>query len=248
MLSHILRPLLVLWLFLAAANASLLSPRAEVNGACTGSGGAPGVCISTSNCSKAGGTSVANKCPGTPDDIKCCTKTTCGTGNKGNCRFTSSCSSGNTESNECPGPSDFKCCMPAGSGGGNNPTLPSTSSGCKKVAINGAKAIIDAFPGKVKSIGCIRKCSDPSSSDHCVGMATDMMVSDGGVKTTAGEPIAEWVMHHASSLSLKYVMWGQRIWNPSDGVKPWSQWRYQACTVIKPCTHGDRGSVTQNHW
>ncbi|EXJ55516.1 hypothetical protein A1O7_08444 [Cladophialophora yegresii CBS 114405] len=238
--------LTVLHLFLTGGDASsLLLARSEVNGACTGSGGAPGVCISTSSCISAGGKYISGACPGTPEDIKCCNKTACGTGNKGNCRFTSSCSSGNTETNQCPGPANFKCCMPAGSG----PQLPSTSSGCKQKAIDGAKAIVNAFPGKVKEIGCIRNCDDPSSSDHCTGMATDMMVTEAGGKTIAGEPIAEWVMNHASDLSLKYVMWGQRIWEVSqDSVKPWSQWRYQQCTVIPNCVKGDRGDNTANHW
>lgn len=46
-------------------------------------------------------------------------------------------------------------------------------------------------------------------------------------------------MNNRASLGLKYVIWGQKIWNPSqDAVKPWSQWRGME----------DRGSVTQNHW
>jgi hypothetical protein len=50
-------------------------------------------------------------------------------------------------------------------------------------------------------------------------------------------------------IDCKYVMWGQRIWEKSqDSVKPWNEWRYQACTVIKPCTNGDRGDNTANHW
>jgi hypothetical protein len=91
----------------------------------------------------------------------------------------------------------------SGGGGGGYPTpdFPSTSSGCKQTAIDGAKAIVDAFPGKVKEIGCIRKCDSSSSSDHCSGMATDMMVADGGVKVTTGEPIAEWVMNHCKDVS-----------------------------------------------
>ncbi|KAJ9661291.1 hypothetical protein H2198_002034 [Neophaeococcomyces mojaviensis] len=218
------------------------------NGPCVGRGGAPGVCISTQSCSNGGGTYISNKCPGTPENIKCCVKTACGTGNKGNCRFTSNCDSGKTETGKCPGPTDFKCCMPKGTGY-PRPKLPSSSSGCKSVAINGAKKILDAFEGKVKRVDCIRECKDPSSSDHCTGMATDIMVADGGVKTTAGEPIAEWVMHHRKELSLKYVMWGQKIWDArSDKVKPWSQWDYQACTVIPNCKNGDRGSNTRNHW
>lgn len=89
-----------------------LEPRASLNGACTGSGGAPGVCIATSSCTKGGGTYINNACPGTPSDIKCCTKTSCGSG--GNCRFASQCSTGNIVANLCPGPTDFKCCQPKG--------------------------------------------------------------------------------------------------------------------------------------
>ena len=163
-----------------------LTPRSELNGPCTGAGGAPGVCISITNCDDGGGQTIIDACPGTPDNIRCCTKTTCGTGNKGNCRFTSSCASGITETNKCPGPANFKCCMPSGSstpGSWPPPTFPSLSSGCKQIAIDGAKAIVAQFPGKTKEIGCIRKCDDPASSDHCTGMATDMMVANGGVST-----------------------------------------------------------------
>jgi hypothetical protein len=55
----------------------------------------------------------------------------------------------------------------------------------------------------------------------------------------SGQEIAEWVMDNRDSLDLKYVIWGQRIWNPSrDSVKPWTSWRSME----------DRGDVTQNHW
>lgn len=170
------------YLFLGAAVGHLVVPRSEVNGPCTGSGGAPGVCIATADCTKGGGSFVSNKCPGTPEDIKCCTKTACGTDNKGICRFVSSCASGNTETNKCSGPTDFRCCMP-GSGNGNYPPpgLPTTSQGCKQTAIDGAKKIVSAFPGKIIEIGCKRNCADPSSSDHCTGMANDLMVAKYGV-------------------------------------------------------------------
>ncbi|KAF8650076.1 hypothetical protein AX16_005419 [Volvariella volvacea WC 439] len=84
---------------------------AAVNGPCS-VGSTPGVCISTSSCSSGGGTSHAGYCPNDPTDIRCCTKT-CGSG--GICRFTSTCTSGNTVSGLCPGPTDFRCCLP-GSG------------------------------------------------------------------------------------------------------------------------------------
>lgn len=103
-----------------------------------------------------------------------CTKTTCGDG--GNCRWTSQCS-GTTQSNLCPGPADFKCCLPGGSGTYPDPKIPSVGS-CKATAVAGAKTIVNHFPGKVREIGCIRDCSCPGTSDHCCGMATDMMCSD----------------------------------------------------------------------
>ena len=51
--------------------------------------------------------------------------------------------------------------------------------------------------------------------------------------------MAEWVMKNGNALNLKYVIWGQRIWNPSQDVEgDWTSWR---------CME-DRGDVTQNHW
>ncbi|KAL0956663.1 hypothetical protein HGRIS_002795 [Hohenbuehelia grisea] len=92
--------------------------RAAVNGACSVNG-TPGVCLPTASCSSGGGKSTAGFCPNDPADVRCCTKTACGSG--GNCRFTSACSTGNIASGLCPGPTDFKCCLPAASGGGGCP-------------------------------------------------------------------------------------------------------------------------------
>lgn len=247
-------------------NANVLQPvkRAVVDGPCTGAGGAPGVCISTTSCTADGGTHILNACPGTPDNIRCCTKTSCGSG--GNCRFASSCS-GNTLSGLCPGPADFKCCV-AGtsppSGGFPAPRIPSVGA-CKANAVNGAQKVVNAHPGEVREIFCTRDCSCPGTSDHCCGLAIDFMCSSGGgvsdptscpassplpaaknsaythvqVRTESGRPIAEWVMNNRASLNLKYVIWGQKIWSPSrDAVGPWSGWRGME----------DRGSITANHW
>ncbi|KAL9026336.1 MAG: hypothetical protein Q9196_004986, partial [Gyalolechia fulgens] len=217
------------------ANVPPLAKRAVLNGPCTGSGGAPGVCISTGDCTADGGTHILNACPGLPDDIRCCTKTSCGNG--GNCRFTSSCS-GSTLSGLCPGPADFKCCIPGTSGGFPPPRIPSVGA-CQAVAVSGAQKVVNAHPGEVREIFCTRDCSCPGTSDHCCGKAIDFMCSSaGGVRTDSGRPIAEWVMNNRGTLNLKYVIWGQRIWNPSsDGVKPWSSWRLME----------DRGSITANH-
>ncbi|TFK38392.1 glycoside hydrolase family 24 protein [Crucibulum laeve] len=68
--------------------------QATLNGACT-VGSTPGVCLATATCSAGGGTSTSGFCIGDPTDVKCCTKTSCGSGGL------------------CPGPTDFKCCLPA---------------------------------------------------------------------------------------------------------------------------------------
>ncbi|KDR77459.1 hypothetical protein GALMADRAFT_266943 [Galerina marginata CBS 339.88] len=83
--------------------------QAAINSACT-AGSTPGVCLTTSSCSSAGGTSHSGFCPSDPTNVQCCTKT-CGSG--GTCRFSSSCSSGKTQAGLCPGPSNFLCCLPA---------------------------------------------------------------------------------------------------------------------------------------
>jgi hypothetical protein len=55
-------------------------------------------------------------CPGTPDDIKCCTKPSCQLeAQSGDCRWAENCDSGNTLlENLCPGPDAFRCCVNSG--------------------------------------------------------------------------------------------------------------------------------------
>lgn len=158
--------------------ANIIAERSALNGQCTGKGSAPGVCIATKKCSSAGGTYITGACPGLPNDIKCCTKPSCGSG--GNCRWTSQCS-GTTVSNLCPGPVGFKCCEPSTSPAGHYPTPAFPAVGaCKKKAVDGAKKIVAGNPGQVRQIYCTRDCACPGSSDHCCGMATDMMCSSAG--------------------------------------------------------------------
>lgn len=46
-------------------------------------------------------------------------------------------------------------------------------------------------------------------------------------------------MNHRTELGLKYVIWGQRIWDiRKDRVKPWAQWEKME----------DGGGITANHW
>ncbi|KAF9463386.1 hypothetical protein BDZ94DRAFT_1361383 [Collybia nuda] len=213
---------------------------AALNEPCYGSGGAAGVCVTTTTCSASGGTTITGACPADPANVKCCTKPKCSTAAAGNCRWSSDCASSSV-ANQCPGPAGFKCCQSTavGFGGYAAPAFPAVGA-CKSVAVAGAKKIVAAWPGRVRQIYCTRSCTCGSGSDHCCGKATDMMCSDaGGTATTSGRQIAEWVMNNRAALNLKYVIWGQRIWNPDvDAVKSWNSWRAME----------DRGDITQNHW
>ncbi|KAL2138128.1 hypothetical protein VTI28DRAFT_7402 [Corynascus sepedonium] len=226
--------------FNAFALLSATAVLAAVNEPCIGSGGRAGVCLSTSNCASAGGVTTTGACPADAADIMCCTKASCENTSAGNCRWQSDCG-GTSVSGQCPGPAQMKCCSSTatGFGGYDAPAFPAVGA-CQAVAVDGAKKVVAAWPGRVRQIYCTRDCDCPGTSDHCCGKAIDFMCSDaGGVPTMSGREIAEWAMNNRDTLNLKYVIWGQRIWNPSvDGVKGWTSWRAME----------DRGDVTQNHW
>lgn len=113
-------PTILLPVFLSLATAAL-------NGHCVGAGNQGGVCVSTGNCERDGGKHIVGACPNDPDDIRCCTKPTCGTATqKGVCKWTSSCKSGETLTNFCPGPANYKCCLPDKP---DKPEIPSNSTG-----------------------------------------------------------------------------------------------------------------------
>lgn len=67
-----------------------------------------------------------------------------------------------------------------------------------------------------------------------------MTQADTQLASNGGSEIAEWYMRNAKRLNVKYVIWGQRIWNPSrDGAaRSWATWRLQS----------DKGGITINHW
>lgn len=154
--------------------------QATTNEPCYGANGAAGVCITDAACKSAGGSTISGACPWDPSNIKCCSKPKCSNGSAGNCRWKSDCA-GSSVANQCPGPSQMMCCNSAatGFGGYSAPKIPAVGA-CKKVAVDGAKKIVAAFPGRVREIGCVRDCACPGTSDHCCGLATDMMCSDGG--------------------------------------------------------------------
>lgn len=155
-----------------------LTTLAKLNGPCTGAANKPGVCIKTSSCTSGGGTYISGACPNDPNDVKCCTKASCGSGG-GTCKFADKCESGSTQTGLCPGPSDFKCCLPKSGGSGFPPPHIPGVGACKKVAVEGAKKIVAKNKGKVREIGCVRncKCGAAGASDHCCGLAIDLMCS-----------------------------------------------------------------------
>lgn len=142
-----------------------------------------GVCLTSSQCTGAGGTVTAGTCPSNdPAGTICCTKASCSNSvfKGGNCRWTSDCD-GASPGLGCPGPSQFACCRaPNGKYGGYSaPRIPAVGS-CKAQSVAGAKAIVNAFPGRIREIGCYRQepggCRE--GSEHPCGRAIDLMCSD----------------------------------------------------------------------
>ena len=52
--------------------------------------------------------------------------------------------------------------------------------GCKRVAVEATRKVVERFPGRVREVGCVRACGCGSGSDHCCGKAVDLMCSDAG--------------------------------------------------------------------
>ncbi|KAL8704489.1 MAG: hypothetical protein Q9201_002364 [Fulgogasparrea decipioides] len=139
---------------------------AAINGKCSVNGVA-GVCLHTADCKAGSGTSTAGFCPDDPDDVRCCTKSSCGSG--GNCRWTSSCS-GTTLAGQCPGPTDFKCCVPSGgggSGGGSSTNHQLSSHGTEFIAgFEGFRADFYRDAAGVKTIGYGHACQPDSECNN----------------------------------------------------------------------------------
>jgi hypothetical protein len=161
-------------LLLAAATAL-----AAVNEPCYGPNGLAGVCIDSGACSAGGGTSIAGACPWDAANVRCCSKTTC-KGSGSACGWRSDCA-GTSTTGLCPGPSQMQCCSTTnnGWGGYGAPAIPAVGA-CRQVAVNGARTVVNAFPGRVRQIYCTRDCACPGTSDHCCGKAIDYMIADGG--------------------------------------------------------------------
>lgn len=80
------------------------------------------------------------------------------------------------------------------------------------------------------------------SQDHLLGLALDFMLysKDGkSIRTEVGNQIAALMVKDAARLNISYVIWRQRIWNPSrdPAGASWENWRRME----------DRGDPTQNH-
>ncbi|CCX33940.1 hypothetical protein FPQ18DRAFT_376327 [Pyronema domesticum] len=204
---------------------------AAVNGPCTANG-VPGVCVSTANCRKYPG-AVSHPepfCPNDPADIQCCTKSPC-SGGSGTCMWESQCANGGMPDNLCPGPAGFKCCTAGGSPGGGIPSIPTRN--CKQHVIDGGYIILRQFPGVVHTVWCYAN----KPGDHGTGTALDLMIKN---RDPIGRTMAEWVMNNQARLRVKYVIWGQKIWDvqAGDKPKPWTSWKQME----------NRGDDTQNHW
>lgn len=91
--------------------------------------------------------------------------------------------------------------------GGYGPPNTLTVGSCKSVSVAGAKAVVAAWPGRVREIGCYRPCTTDWSSDHCYGKAIDLMCSDaGGVSIVAMTKESHLLTYHSLELFLEIIL------------------------------------------
>ncbi|OJD25868.1 hypothetical protein ACJ73_02755 [Blastomyces percursus] len=222
--------------------------------------GVPGICMKKSACKGhatpgAGTPDDPWTCPKDPNDVMCCTdkkppgprpppagKKCNARGVRGVCIKKSACKGyatpGAGTPNDpwtCPNdPNDVMCCTtrkPPPAPPAPPVTIPENR--CKRHVIDAGYRILGANPGKVRSVICYGKRSN--KSEHPLGLALDLMT---GAHSPNGRPLAEWIMRHAGSLKVTYVIWGQKIWESGEKVRSWSSWEQME----------NRGGVTANHW
>lgn len=128
-------------------------------------------------------------------------------------------------------PVNAEHCTALGEGG-----EPQISDDCKPVA-NGihtsacrAYAALTAefgdFWDKSGGVGCWRQ---EHSGDHPVGQACDYMVAPPGESPTGPMhentvKVVQWLMTHHEKLQVKYIIYDEAIWNPSqDEMGPWEE-------------------------
>ncbi|TDQ55013.1 hypothetical protein [Actinorugispora endophytica] len=97
-------------------------------------------------------------------------------------------------------------------------------------------------------------CYRPGPPDHGTGQACDFMTNvNGGTGTDAqnavGFELSRWLMRNHEQIGVKYVIWRQHIWNPSQGDAPCVD-QTTAESLDQSCWRvmDDRGSHTQNHY
>jgi len=138
----------------------------EVNERCSSGNG---VCISTSNCKKMGGTYESGLCPNDPEDIKCCNKSSCTVdGKTGVCKFTSDCK-GTSLPGVCPGPSNFQCCV-SDDAVGTSCSYQGLSGTCKNVSDCNGFRVKGLCPGPADVQCCLPKntCLDGGKTGQCI--------------------------------------------------------------------------------
>jgi len=130
-----------------------------------------GVCITTANCEKMGGTYENGLCPNDPEDVKCCKKSSCTVNGKtGVCKFTSDCK-GTSLPGVCPGPSDFQCCVDDSTTGvGTSCSYQGLTGTCKNVSNCNGFRVKGLCPGPADVQCCLPKhsCMDSGKSGVCI--------------------------------------------------------------------------------
>jgi hypothetical protein len=94
------------------------------------------------------------------------------------------------------------------------------ASGCSSGLTAHARAVAAAIRARYGAVpiggyACRPNTADTSqTSVHGTGRALDVM-------TTAGAPIADWLLANAATLGVQLIIWDRRIWRVGRGVGPY---------------------------
>jgi hypothetical protein len=102
-----------------------------------------------------------------------------------------------------------------------------------------ANSLIACFGRNGYYVGCYDpRVNEGRKFEHPRGRACDFMITSGGVASgherARGQAMAEYAAAHAAELHIIYVIWFNKVWNPSDGNISWESWRSYGCGDCGP--------------
>lgn len=144
-----------------------------------------------------------------------------------------------------------ECATDTAGPGGPLGSCPATGlaveGGLQSTAVYGLRCVKEAFPW-LTSIGGRRSSSSStcSFSDHCTGLANDLMISkwsspEGNAR---GWQLAKWVQAHAAELNVTYIIFDVKVWRAYAPERGWAPYHHPYGNSSPTLAHRDHVHVS----